>query len=147
MYFFLAFWYAVSTIGFISIGCFFAVALCLFDSNYINQNIGYRNFFLLLGSYALVAVPFAATIAKGFDNGNFLFCLGCMIPAIWSLGDKLTEDYTAKLSAMLAAQAAAAAAIPPQPDPAQATHSFDLGPTYVPAPSSLAADFDVPPQR
>ncbi len=147
MYFILAFWYVVATLGAISIVAFSVFAFAIFDEKTINQTIGYRNYFLLMGGYTLVAVPFAATLANGINNGNFLFCLGCLCPALWELDEKLGQNHQLKQSKILAAQMAAAAIPPTQPIFAQPAHQVDPSPAYAPAPSTLSADFDVPPQR
>lgn len=147
MYFAMAVWYTGAAIGAISIFLFIGCLGAVFDEKHIHENVGYRNYFLIMGSYALVVMPTAATFANGMNDGKFLFCLGCLCPAVWVFGDKLIEDYRAKRLAVLSAIAATAAIPTQQPDFAQAVQRPDPGPAYVPAPSTLAADFDVPPQR
>lgn len=147
MYFIMAFWYVVAMIGALSMLAFIVLVFSIFDSDTINRSFGYRNYLIILGLYALVAIPSAATLANGMNDGNFLFFLGCFCPAFWELDQKLTQNHQSKQLKILAAQMDAAAIPPMEPVSAQPAHRVDPGPAYVPAPSTLVADFDVPPQR
>ena len=144
MYFFNALWYTMSTIGFASIVCFIALLLSVFNEEHIKQNLGYRNYFILIGAYALGALPLAATL-NGGTGPDFLFHLGCLCPGLWQLGNLLEKSHLANRISPAPTPLPGPSVTPPGPAPQP--DNTEIQRPFAPAPSSLAGDFDVPPQR
>ncbi|MCP1551674.1 MULTISPECIES: hypothetical protein [Methylorubrum] len=143
MYFIDAVYYTMSGIGFLSTICFFGMVFSIGEEENINQQFGYRNYFIILGLYALVAAPLAATI-NGGRGGDILFWLGCCCPAIVAIASQLSARHQAERAAEVAALAPPVTLVAPAP---QTDFKVMGQPAYAPAPTSVVNDFDVPPQR
>lgn len=137
MYFANAVYYLISTIGVASFLFFGGAILSLFNQQLIESDIGYRNYFIILGAYALIALPLAATINDGTGR-DYLFWLGCLCGPLAVLNHRLEVQYKAS-------RAHLAATIAPTLEP-QAAIEDAAQPAGNPAPAR-AATFDVPAQR
>lgn len=137
MYFANAVYYTIATIGFASFILFVGAILNLLNHKMIEAEIGYRNYFIILGAYVLVALPLAATI-NGGTGRDYMFWLGCLCGPMAVLNHRLEAQYKAS-------RAQLAVMIAPAPELA-ATTDHAARPDSGPAPARAAA-FDVPAQR